>query len=220
MGNNVGEIPSRADTAVRGAADWRRSVRVTAFGGLGVAVTTMVVLHVLGAGRLDPARTTVSDYVSLPGGTALLSIAILGVAVATASVLIGLINAGAARHAWWYGLGCAGLVATITFPTNVLGTAESPAAVLHRYAAGLFLVSLPVAAFLTLRLLPDRAVALLTILSAVAGLAFLLSHVPLLFPNWPSASTIHAVLPRGVAERVLLATDIALLGALTRRVTR
>jgi hypothetical protein len=189
------------------------------FGALGVAVLAMVVLHLLGAGRLDPATTTVSDFVSLPGGAALLALAVLGVATSAAAVLIGLLRtgrSGATAPSLLLGLGCAGLVATIVFPTNALGTATSYTAVLHRYAAALFFVSLPVAAVLIGRVLPHHP--LLTVVSIVIGVAFLASHVPLVLPGWPGAPQIATVLPRGLAERALLAVDMALLASLTRSI--
>jgi Protein of unknown function (DUF998) len=189
-------------------------VRVV-FGSLGVAVLAIVVLHLLGAGHLDPATTTVSDYVSLPGGALLLATAVLAVALATAAVPIGLLRAGLPTTLCWpFGLGCAGLVATIAFPTNALGTAESPATVLHRCAAGLFFVSLPIAAMMVLRQLPNRLVRLGTAASVVTGVLFLISHIPLVLPGWPGAPEIAALLPRGLVERVLLTVDIALLATL------
>ncbi|HEX5407511.1 MAG TPA: DUF998 domain-containing protein [Pseudonocardiaceae bacterium] len=199
---------------VGGAVDRAAVVRVV-FGAIAVAVLAMVALHLLGAGRLNPATTTVSDYVSLPGGALLLAIAVLAVALATAAVPVGLLRAGLpGKVCWPFGLGCAGLVATIAFPTNALGTAESPATVLHRYAAGVFFVSLPVAALMVLRQLPNRLVRLGTAVSVVAGVLFLVSHIPLLLPDWPGAHEIADVLPRGLAERALLTVDIALLGTL------
>jgi hypothetical protein len=191
------------------------------FGALGVAVLAMVVLHLLGAGRLDPAATTVSDFVSLPGGAALLAVAVLGVATAAAAVLIGLLATGLpniTRPCLLYGLGCAGLVATIAFPTNALGTVASSSTVLHRYAAAAFFVSLPVAALLTRHVVPSSAVGRLTAVSVLTGIAFLVSHIPLLFPDWPGAREIATALPRGLVERVLLVVDIALLGTLARSI--
>jgi hypothetical protein len=185
------------------------------FGALAVTVTAMALLHLFGIGRLDPATTTVSDYVALPGGATLLAVAVLGVAAATAAVAAAQVSAGASR---WLavpsGIGCVGLVATIAFPTNVIGTATTVDAVLHRYAAGLFFISLPIAALLSLRHHPSRAVGALTAVSVLAGLVFLASHVPLVLPDWPGAHQIAAVLPRGIAERALLVVDIALLAAL------
>jgi hypothetical protein len=105
-------------------------------------------------------------------------------------------------------------LASIAFPTNALGAAVSVDTVLHRYSAGLFFVSLPVGALLTLRRLPDRAVGWLTGLGVVAGVVFLVSHVPLVFPGWPGARVMATMLPRGLAERGLLAVDLALLAVL------
>lgn len=184
-------------------------------GALVVALGAMALLHLLGIGRLDPLRTTVSDYVALPGGATLLAIAVLGVAAATAGVAAAHVTAGAPRWlAVPYGIGCVGLVGTIAFPTNVIGTATTVDAVLHRYAAGFFFVSLPVAALLSLRRHPSRVAGILTVLSVLVGLAFLASHIPLVLPDWPGADRIAAVLPRGVAERALLVVDMALLAAL------
>jgi uncharacterized protein DUF998 len=193
------------------------------FGAIGVAVLAMVVSHLLGTGRLDPARTTVSDYVSLPGGFALLTMATLAIAVATAVIPVALLRARVPNVTWpcaLFGLGCAGLLASIAFPTNALGASVSTDTVLHRYAAGLFFVSLPVATILTLRRLPSRTVAWLTAASILAGIAFLVSHLPLVLPELPGAHVVATVLPRGIAERVLLATDLVLLAGLARRVVR
>jgi uncharacterized protein DUF998 len=190
------------------------------FWALGVAVGAIVLLHLFGIGRLSPVTTTVSDYVALPGGGTLLALAVLALAAATAGVAAGQVAAGAPRWlAVPFGVGCFGLVATIAFPTNAIGTATTVAAVLHRYAAGLFFVSLPVAALLSLRHHPSRLVGVLTAASVLVGLAFLVSHVPLVLPDWPGARQIAAVLPRGIAERGLLTVDIALLAALAGSAT-
>ncbi|HEX3786409.1 MAG TPA: DUF998 domain-containing protein [Pseudonocardiaceae bacterium] len=117
-----------------------------------------------------------------------------------------------------HALACAGLLAAISFPTNAVGAAVSLDTVLHRYAAGFFLVGLPVATLLSLRLLPDRAVRWLTAASVLAGLAFVASHVPLVLPDLPGAHRVAELLPRGIAERVLLLVDLTLLGALARAI--
>jgi hypothetical protein len=210
------------ESTVRGGPVQRaRGLVGVVFGALGVAVLAMVVLHLLGNHRLAPATTTVSDFVSLPGGAALLAVAVLGVATAAATVLIGLLRTGLpniTRPCLLYGLGCAGLVATIAFPTNVLGTAASSSTVLHRYAAAAFFVSLPIAAVLTRHVVPSAAVGWFTALSILTGIAFLVSHLPLLLPDWPGAPVIATVLPRGLVERALLVVDIALLGTLARSI--
>jgi Protein of unknown function (DUF998) len=198
-----------------------RSIRIgpvgVVLGAIGLAVLAMLVLHLIAAGRLDPATTTVSDYVSVPGGSVLLAFSTLAIAVATAAVPVGLVRAripGAAGLCLPFGLGSAGLLASIAFPTNALGAAVSVDTVVHRYAAGVFFVSLPVAALLTLRRLPDRAVAWLTGLGVVAGVLFLASHAPLVFPDWSGARLVATLLPRGLAERGLLLVDLAVLAVL------
>ena len=47
------------------------------------------------------------------------------------------------------------------------------------------------------------------LLSALVGIAFLLSHIPLVFPGFPHTDLIGAILPRGLVERLLLVADIA-----------
>jgi hypothetical protein len=179
------------------------------FAALGVTVLAMAVLHALGAGRLDPLTTTVSDYVSIPGGTALLTIAVLGLATAAIAVALRM-----GRPGLVLGFGCLGLLATVVFPTNALGTPVTTDSVLHRYVAGVFFVSLPVAALL------GRWAPGLTTVSVMAGVVFLVSHVPLLFPGWPGAHAVATILPRGLAERGLLVVDVLLLGRLARCVLR
>jgi hypothetical protein len=173
----------------------------------------MCVLHLIGFGRLDPVTTTVSDYVSVPGGTLVLAIAVFGLAAATAVLAVRL----ASTRPWaalLLGVGCVGLALTVAFPTNALGTVATTATALHRYAAALFFVSLPIAALLVTK---ARA---WTVASIVAGGLFLVSHVPLLWPHWPGAPVIAAVLPRGLAERGLIGTDVVLLARLAREVAR
>jgi hypothetical protein len=211
---------SAPSTAGLDGSDRLRFGLVVVFGAIGVAVLAMLVLHLTAAGRLDPVTTTVSDYVSVPGGSVLLALSTLAIAVAAAVVPVGLVRARAPGAALLFGLGSAGLLASIAFPTNAAGAAVSVDTVLHRYAAGLFFVSLPVAALLTLRRLPDRGVAWLTALSVMAGVAFLVSHVPLVFPGWPGARVVATVVPRGLAERGLLLVDLALLAVAGRRVLR
>lgn len=175
------------------------------FGGLGVAAVAMVALHALGAGRLDPLTTTVSDYVSIPGGAVLLAVAVSGLAVAAGFAAMRMGRAG-----WVLGTGCVALLATVLCPTNAVGTPVTTDTVLHRYLAAVFFLSLPIAALMS------RSAPWLTMLSLLAGAAFLVSHVPLLFPGWPDAHVIATVLPRGLAERGLIVVDAVLLARLGR----
>ena len=184
-------------------------------GALALTVLPMIYLHLVSIGRLDPLHTTVSDYVSVPGGAAFLALSTIALALATALLPARLALAGRtvpsiAKIALV--LGCVGLFASVVFPTNALGTAVDEATVLHRYAAGLFFVAVPIAA-LALR---SRWLAGF---SALIGVAFLLSHIPLVFPDFPHADLIATLLPRGLVERLLLLVDIATIALIGRSAT-
>jgi hypothetical protein len=179
---------------------------------LALTVLPMIYLHLVSIGRLDPVHTTVSDYVSVPGGGAFLALSTIAVALATAVLPARLGLAGrcvppTAKVALV--LGCVGLFASVVFPTNALGAAPDEATVLHRYAAALFFVAVPIAA-------ASLASRRLAALSALVGIAFLLSHIPLVFPGFPHAGLIGTVLPRGLVERLLLITDIATIALIGR----
>ncbi len=214
QGESVGERASGVRAVARPGPSWevRSGPPVVALA-LGVSVAAMVVLHLIGVGRLDPLTTTVSDYVSVPDGTALLAVAVLALAVAAAAV------AWRTRAHWSgpvLGVGCVGLLATAAFPTNALGTPETVDTVLHRYVAALFFVGLTIAAIALLRHRPSALLRRWTVISVLAGIAFLVSHVPLLLPDLPGAPVIAELLPRGLVERGLLAVDMVLLARMAR----
>lgn len=178
---------------------------------LALTVLPMIYLHLVSIGRLDPLHTTVSDYVSVPGGGAFLALSTIALALATAVLPAQLGLAGRVPPTAKIALvlGCVGLFASVVFPTNALGTAPDEATVLHRYAAALFFIAVPIAAASLAR----RPLALL---SGLVGIAFLLSHIPLLFPGFPHADLIATVLPRGLIERLLLVADIATIAIIGR----
>lgn len=233
-------------------------------GALALAVLSMIYLHLVSIGRLDPLHTTVSDYVSVPSGGAFLALSTIAIALTTALLPARLAMVGkpvppAAKISLV--LGCVGLFASVVFPTNVLGTAADEATVLHRYAAALFFIAVPIAAVSLARAsLPRPATgAVLTsvaparpavtgaavarsamvgpamaaatarsaaarldrwmwrfgLLSALVGIAFLISHIPLVFPGFPHADLIATVLPRGLVERLLLLIDIATIAVIS-----
>lgn len=179
---------------------------------LALTVLPMIYLHLVSIGRLDPLHTTVSDYVSVPGGAAFLALSTIALALATAVLPARLGLAGkqvppTAKIALV--LGCVGLFASVVFPTNALGTAADEATVLHRYAAALFFIAVPIAA-------AALAMRRLAVLSALVGIAFLVSHIPLVFPGFPHADLIGTLLPRGLVERLLLMVDIATIAIIGR----
>lgn len=188
-------------------------------GALAFTVLPMIYLHLVSIGRLDPLHTTVSDYVSVPGGGAFLALSTIALALATALLPAQLAVAGRpvppiAKIG--IVLGCVGLFASVVFPTNALGTATDEATVLHRYAAGLFFVAVPVVAASLARAGLGRGVRWAAGLSALVGIAFLISHIPLVFPDFPHADLVGTLVPRGLVERILLLTDIATIAMISR----
>jgi hypothetical protein len=190
-------------------------------GALALTVLPMIYLHLVSIGRLDPLHTTVSDYVSVPGGAVFLALSTIALALATALLPARLAIAGrpvppTAKIALV--LGCVGLFASVVFPTNALGTAADESTVLHRYAAALFFIAVPIAAASLARAGLGRPVRRLAFLSALVGIAFLLSHIPLLFPGFPHADLVGDALPRGLVERLLLLVDIVTVAVIGRSV--
>ena len=188
-------------------------------GALALTVLPMIYLHLVSVGRLDPLHTTVSDYVSVPGGAALLALSTIALALATALLpaqlgLAGRMVPATAKIALV--LGCVGLFASVVFPTNVLGTVADESTVLHRYAAALFFIAVPIAAASLARAGLGRGTGRVAVLSALVGVAFLLSHIPLVFPDFPHADLIGTILPRGLVERLLLLVDIVAIAVISR----
>ncbi len=181
-------------------------------GALAFTVLPMIYLHLVSIGRLDPLHTTVSDYVSVPGGGAFLALSTVALALATALLPAQLALAGRPVPAIakiGLVLGCVGLFASVAFPTNVLGAAVDEATVLHRYAAALFFLAVPMVAAALARAGLGRGLRWAAVLSVLVGVAFLISHIPLVFPDLPHADLIGTLLPRGLVERILLLVDVA-----------
>jgi hypothetical protein len=187
-------------------------------GALALTVLPMIYLHLVSIGRLDPLHTTVSDYVSVPGGGAFLALSTIALALATALLpaQLGLAGRpGPTIAKIGLVLGCVGLFASVVFPTNALGTAVDEATVLHRYAAGLFFIAIPIVAASLARAGFGRGVRVCAALSALVGIAFLISHIPLIFPDFPHADLIGTLFPRGLVERILLLVDIATIAVIS-----
>ncbi|GEL23279.1 hypothetical protein PSU4_22330 [Pseudonocardia sulfidoxydans NBRC 16205] len=187
-----------------------------------VAVLPVLVLHALGAGLVDPLAHTVSDYVAVPEGYALLAVssaalAAAGLFVAVAAWRTRLPGApvlAALTAVWVIGLG---LVAA--FPTNVGGAPADISAIVHRWGGALVLGLAPVIAMVVARGLVARGarpVLLVRLTVATAGLdaAFLLSHVPIVVLGSPGSPLL------GLVERVLYGLVIVLLPVTAHAVRR
>jgi hypothetical protein len=119
-----------------------------------VTVVALGVLHLDGAGVIDPATRVISDYVALPGGYALLGVAAVALAVAVGLLAAALRPAGLADPSApvaLLGTASGGLVVAAVFPTNDPGTGAGLVAGLHRLAGLVVLVALPLAAWLVAR---------------------------------------------------------------------
>ena len=186
-----------------------------------VAAVALAVLHVDGVGVVDPTVQTISDYVAVPGGYALLGVAALALAAATVLLAGRLRPAGLvdpAPPAGWLVAAGVGLAGTAVFPTNIPGTDVDLVANLHRVGGTIALVALPVAAWMIARraarstALRPSTPALTWVSGAMAGLSavFLLSHVPIVITGSPILTA------EGVLQRVLYAVVMVVLLMIAR----
>ena len=189
-----------------------------------VTLIPMGLLHTSGIGWVDPLTRTISDYIVVPGGYALLGVAAISLAVAGAVLAGGLRRSGLARPelpAVLLRSGSVALVLVALFPTHHPDEAAGLVATVHRAAGGWVLVAVPLAAWLVARrarLTPEWAPAApaLTWVAGATGLLslwFLLSHVPIVIGASPGFPLVAEV------QRVLYAAVILVL-VVTARATR
>ena len=158
---------------------------------LALTVLPMIYLHLVSIGRLDPLHTTVSDYVSVPGGGAFLALSTIALALATAVLpaQLGLAGGRSRRPPRSASFSVASACSPRwSFPP----TRSAPRRRSHRPA--------PLRGGPVLHRRPDRRGGtgprrprcgrLAAVLSGLVGIAFLLSHMPLVFPGFPHADLI------------------------------
>lgn len=224
------------------AWDTTRRSGALAVAAVTAAVGLVVGLHVLGWATIDPVSRTISDYALIPGGTVLFAAAMACVLLASVALWKGLRTAGVVTSIGRSGsrvlttlaaLWCIGLFLVAVCPTDPPGTPLTLAGAVHRYAAGLVFFTLPplargLATHVGRRAsvagtgVQDLASMLrrLSVLSVVSWWClalFLLSHLPVVLPHTFLASLLagpYAVL--GLAERLLLVVDLAILLVLGR----
>jgi hypothetical protein len=182
--------------------------------GAAVAVAAVGTLHLAGAlatPRIDALALTVSDYVALPGGYALLALAALALGGVGVALAVAARRAAPAAGAvpvllssWSAALLLVGL-----FPTNPPGVPADLAAGVHRYAGAWAFAALPIAVWLLGRALGHRALCGLAVAVGVAAGVFLLAHVPIVLAIDIAGSPGFPLL--GGVERVLYALVIVLL---------
>ncbi|KAA2254031.1 DUF998 domain-containing protein [Solihabitans fulvus] len=196
-----------------------------ALGCFAVSVLAIGYLHVDLRGRVDPLAQVVSDYALVGSGADLFDVGVCSLAAGTVALLVGLTAAGAPQSRpvrALFGAWCLGLVLCALFPTSPTGSPLSMSGQVHRFAGGVMLVSLPLAGRLFAGQLDGeqrwRAVAArvrtLSRWSVVALVAFVLSQVPEATPGLPGARLLAGFAVPGLAERVLMAVELAVLVSL------
>ncbi|OLT22280.1 hypothetical protein BJF78_07785 [Pseudonocardia sp. CNS-139] len=205
-----------------GGATWAGEAIVTTC--VIVALLPMVVLHVTGIGAVDPLHHVISDYVFQPGGYALLGIAALCLGGGTVVLAAGLRHAGLPRPRLPFALLVSVAVAFVlvaVFPTHAAGTSAGLVSNVHRAAGGWIFAMLPLAAWQVARRARSApawqpaapALARLSGATGVAGVFFLLTHVPIVIGGSPGFPLIGGV------QRVLFLAVMLVLVA-TARATR
>ncbi|MDN5859887.1 MAG: DUF998 domain-containing protein [Pseudonocardia sp.] len=186
-------------------------------GSLAVALTAAAVLHIAGAGPVDPLRTVISDYVVVPGGYALLALAAAALATASVAAAVGLCRSGLPRPRLPAALLASGAVAVFVaglVPTNLPGHPVGLGAQIHRVGGGWTFVALPLAgwliarrAFATTGAWRAAAPGLRTgaAVAATVTAAFLLVQIGIVIPGSPTFPYI------GGMERVVCATVMVVL---------
>ena len=144
--------------------------------GVTVAAVVIAVLHVAGAGRVDPAVQPVSDYVAVPGGAALLGLAAVALIAAGFAGAVTLPTPSRRLLLLW----AAAVLLVAVFPTNLPGHPPDVSAFVHRWAGALVFALPPVAGAVAARTAGARRLPLLvaSIAAAVTAGAFLLAHAP------------------------------------------
>ncbi|MFI0712173.1 DUF998 domain-containing protein [Streptomyces inhibens] len=198
--------------------------------GIAGSVVCAGLIH-LGPGRsLNPVSRTFSDYVLVNEATWLFNTSVLSLAVGSAALLPGLAGRGAgrgmSRAAVPLVVWCGALLLVVLFQTDPPSAPPSASGTVHRYAGAAAFVSLPLAGLLLshrLRLSPSVGtgalrVRLLSRASAAGVALFFVTHLAATYPVMPEAEVLGRAL--GLAERLLLITDIALLCLLADLVGR
>ncbi|MFF4876593.1 DUF998 domain-containing protein [Micromonospora sp. NPDC000668] len=194
-----------------------RSTGLLALGGIALAALLTVIGHLEVNDDLNPWALTISDFaVSDRGGV--IDIAMVVLALATVALLYGLRRTGPPEPVsdrpteLLLGSWVAGLLLAAVVPTNEPGTAMTTAAYLHRYASVVAFLALPAAGWLMARR-PDLAPAARTLRALV--LLSLALAAAMIWSAYPGERLLI-----GLAERLLILTEVAVLGTVAVTLAR
>ncbi|MET8306486.1 DUF998 domain-containing protein [Micromonospora sp. NPDC005173] len=194
-----------------------RSTGLLALSGIALAALLTVIGHLEVNDDLNPWALTISDFaVSDRGGV--IDIAMVVLALATVALLYGLRRTGPPEPVsdrpteLLLGAWVAGLLLAAVVPTNEPGTAMTTAAYLHRYASVVAFLALPAAGWLLARR-PDLAPAARTLRALV--LLSLALAAAMIWSAYPGERLLI-----GLAERLLILTEVAVLGTVAVTLAR
>ncbi|SFB00336.1 Protein of unknown function [Amycolatopsis marina] len=219
----MGDMGARRAEVVSQDASRTRPWVVTSASAIGWALFTMVILHVVSSH--DPVLDTISSYAFTERGSGLLEASVLSLAIGSLALLGALLAAGVAMGqtgallliTWSFGLATAAL-----FPADFADTVDVTTGRVHQYASLLAFLSLPGVGFAIADRLRDvagmeRSRVLLLRASWIGVLSlgvFGLSYALNAIGDVPVLQQLSATLPVGLAQRMTLLTDLALLTTL------
>jgi hypothetical protein len=197
------------------------------------SIAVLVLLQGMALPTQDPLRGTISGMVHAPAGAVLF--AAMGTLCVAGSVMLAtsLARLGARKPAAAVGIWCGALAVAAAVPTDPPGAmGVSVAAEIHRDAAAVMFVVMPVAALLVAAHRFQRSAGLdsaqralrrSAVAAALAGALQLPMSIPSLFPgtavaSWPAVAALYSV--RGLAERALFVALLLVLVRIATVVTR
>ncbi|MFO7192195.1 MULTISPECIES: DUF998 domain-containing protein [Thermocrispum] len=210
-------VSARSATAPVTRSAWPHPLavgRLLGMTGVIVAFVFMLLLHLLAGAAIQPVTETLSGAVFAPGVGWMFPAGVTSMAVAGLGVAVVLHGSGlpvgrvAMVGAW---LTTVGLVLVTLFPTDRVG-AGSISAQIHRYAAAVALLAVPVVALLVARLL-GHGKRMLQAAAWFVVVVLVLTGVAIFLPG-----VFDPV--RGVIQRVLLVGELVVLAQLIHLTVR
>lgn len=184
--------------------------------GLVFAALMMGGLNIVGASRMNPLDTTMSDYVFVPGAGWMFPASLLAMCVAGVGVGIGLWSRGLLAGTLpklALALTLLGLLLAATFRTDPGTASVSVSSQIHRLSAGVVFFCVPILAVLVARRVAERrSLYVGTFVTTTLLAVFLTCHLGPLEPVLGDLS--------GLWQRLLFCAQLVLLAQLVRVISR
>lgn len=173
------------------------------------ALGFMLLLHLFAGGQIQPMTSTLSNAVFAPGVGWMFPAGVLSMALAGLGALLSL-RASGLRPGWLatlaVSLTASGMLLVALFPTDPVG-AGSLSAQIHRYAAAVAMVAVPVAALRVASVLPQAGRRMLQAAAAMTLAVVLITGVAIFLPGMFEPA-------RGLIQRFLLLSELVVLALL------